>query len=138
MCRFIFVPKESNILVSMQTVPRTLRLWFIAHFIIDAVTAIPIFIWPAMFNRYTSLPIDPVAVRLLASAMLAIGITSLLTVRRGVESYKTFLILKIIWSSLAIIGLLLNLSLLSSGGYNVLITFIILDIAWGYYLIRLR
>ncbi len=122
----------------MQTVPRSLRIWFVIHFLIDAITATPIFIWPAMFNRYTSLSIDPVAVRLLASAMLAIGTTSLITLRRGIESYRTFLILKIIWSSLAIIGLLLNLSILSSGGYNVLITFIILDIAWIYYFIIIR
>lgn len=97
--------------MTTSLVPSSLRTWFVIHFIADALFSIPLFIAPVkslqMFG-WTS--IDPVATRLVASAFFAIGTTSLLTRNADASSYRSLLILKLIWSAMALVGLLLTIA----------------------------
>lgn len=94
----------------MSTVPSSLRAWFVIHFIADALFSIPLFIAPVKsLQTFGWTTIDPVATRLVASAFFAIGTTSLLTRNADASSYRSLLILKILWSGVALLGLLLNI-----------------------------
>ena len=86
--------------------PKSLRLWFIIHFIVDLVAAVPLFFIPHVALTMIGLPHgEPLLARLIAAAFFAIGTTSLIMRDGGVESYRSLLNLKIIWSSLALIGI---------------------------------
>lgn len=94
-----------------SSVPPALRTWFVIHFIADALFSIPLFIAPVMsLKLFGWTIIDPVATRLVASAFFAIGTTSLLTRNADASSYRSLLILKLLWSGLALLGLLLNIA----------------------------
>ncbi len=91
-------------------VPQALRKWFLVHFLIDFIFAIPLMIIPVQFlNSLGWQVVDPVAARLVAAALFGIGIESLLSYKAPVETYGGMLNLKIIWSFGAIIGLILSL-----------------------------
>ncbi len=88
-------------------VPSSLRRWFVVHFVVDLLTAIPLFIAPrAVLGALGWNAIDPLMTRLVAAALLGIGIESLLGRDAGVESFRGMLNLKIIWSATATIGAL--------------------------------
>ncbi len=84
-------------------VPRSLRRWFVAHFIADVLVAVPLMIAPthvlAWFGWTT---VDPVATRLVAAALFGIGIESYLGRRATADVFRAMLNLKIIWSSTAV------------------------------------
>jgi hypothetical protein len=87
-------------------VPPTLRTWFVVHAVVDVVAAVPLFIAPAaVLGRLGWTCVDPVAPRLVAAALLAIGGQSFLGRNAGVEAYRSMLGLKVIWSLAAAIGL---------------------------------
>lgn len=71
--------------------------------------------------------------------MLGIGGVSLLAHRRGIESYKSLLELKIIWSVSAIVGLILSFI---SGAPKVLViiilTFLVFSLIWIRYRILIK
>jgi len=91
--------------MSEKTVPQTLKNWFVAHFIIDMLFAIPMMIAPtALLTLFGWETIDPFMTRLAAAALLGIGIESYLGRNAGAESYITMMTLKIIWSAGAIVA----------------------------------
>ena len=93
---------------SPNTVPTSLKNWFIFHFWADMLFAIPLFIAPTFtLTNFGFTVIDPLTARIVASAFLAIGGSSYLLRNKGVETYSTLLTLKIIWSSFAIFGTIL-------------------------------
>lgn len=90
-----------------QQAPKTLQNLFVFHFIADIAFAIPLFFFPTQFlNLLQFQSIDPVSARLVAAALFAIGIKSLLEKKASLEIYRSMLSLKIIWSLFASIGLL--------------------------------
>ncbi len=93
-----------------NSVPNSLRTWFVLHFIIDISLAIPLMVAPVftlkLFGWET---VDPVTARLVAAALFGIGIESFLGRNAGIEAYMGMLNLKIIWSLAAITGLCLSL-----------------------------
>lgn len=94
----------------MKQIPSSLRTWFILHFIIDYVFAIPLFIAPSWFlSLFGFTATEPVTARLVAAALFAVGGISLLCRNQSVNVYNSLLKLKIIWSVSAIAGLLLSL-----------------------------
>lgn len=90
-------------------IPRSLRLWFLAHFVVDYMVAVPLFVFPvqSLFLLGFS-PVDPLATRLVAAALLAIGGVSLGVKNSGPEAFKILLNLKIIWSGAALLAIALT------------------------------
>lgn len=120
-------------------VPGSLRTWFVIHFVADVVVAIPLFISPDLLLLLGWQHVDPIATRLVCAALFGIGIESWLGRAGTVESYRSMLNLKIIWSAAATLGVLL--SMLKGGplaGWGVLGIFAIFNGIWTYYRVRLR
>ncbi len=99
---------------STTTVPLSLRRWFVIHFAIDVLIAVPLLLAPEwLLPRLGWLFVDPVTSRLVGAALMGIGVQSLLGRNAGVETFRAMLNLKIIWSACAIFGL--GLGLLKGG-----------------------
>lgn len=125
------------------SVPNGLRRWFVVHFVADMLFAIPMFFIPIRFFTLLGWRIvDPIATRMVAAALFGIGIESLLSRNASRDSFKTMLSLKIIWSSAAVIGLAMGLisGLFSiiSVGVTLLMVFILFNVLWVYWFLRLR
>lgn len=121
------------------SVPASLRTWFVIHFVADALFGLPLFIAPvASLKMFGWTMIDPVATRLVASAFIAIGTTSLLTRTTDASSFRSLLILKLIWSAVALFGLLLNvLNGAPAFTWAAVGIFVVFFIVWAYYYQRL-
>jgi hypothetical protein len=124
--------------MSDLNIPRALRIWFIIHFIIDVVLAIPLLLIPRTFLSVLGWQtIDPLAARIVAAALFGIGIESFLCRNSGVESFRNMLNLKIIWSAGAVIGTVITIVQNSSAStiaeWMILITFFVFNIVWIYW-----
>ena len=92
-------------------VPRILRVFFIVHFVVDIAFAVPLLIIPVRFLALIGWPgVDPIASRIVAAALFAIGIESLIGSRASTESFLSLLNLKIIWSVAVVAGLLISIA----------------------------
>ncbi len=126
-----------------RSVPNGLRKWFMVHFAADMLFAIPMFFIPIRFFTFLGWrTVDPIATRMVAAALFGIGIESLLSRNASRDSFKTMLSLKIIWSSAAVIGLTMGLI---SGlfsivpvGITLLMVFVLFNILWTYWFLRIR
>jgi len=124
----------------MKKVPASLHLWFVIHFVVDYLFAIPMFIAPEWFlSLFGFTVVDSVTARLVAAALFAVGGISLLSRNESVNTYNSLLKLKIIWSVSAIAGLLVSLW----QGAPVLLWLVVLVFAlfcgiWSYYFRKLR
>lgn len=123
-------------------VPQALRKWFLVHFFVDFIFAIPLMIIPVTFLESLGWQVvDPVAARLVAAALFGIGIESLLSYKAPVEIYKGMLSLKIIWSLGAITGLTLSLLQGDQGRSIVLVllllVFVFFNGLWVYWKVRI-
>lgn len=118
----------------MATLPG-LRFWFIVHFVADYLAAVPLMLFPEQMLALLQWDaFDPVAVRIVAAAFLAIGGTSLLLRNASLEVYRAMLLLKIIWSSSALVGILLATGgKMSWGEALVFGIFIVFGSAWVYF-----
>ena len=116
-------------------VPRSLRFWFVIHFVIDFVLAIPLLVAPVwLMTLFGFENPDPFTARLVGAALLAIGGESLLGWEGSIEAFRAMLNLKIIWSLGAIGGIILTL--IFSGGplmaYLILLLFAGFSGLWIY------
>ena len=86
---------------------KSLRTWFLIHFIVDFIFAVPLLFFPewtlSLFGLKT---IETVTPRLVGAALIGIGGASYFT---KAKDYSIMLTLKILWSVSAIMGLLLAL-----------------------------
>ena len=70
----------------MKKIPASLRVWFLIHFIVDILFAVPLIIAPYWFLKFLGLDIvDPLTARLVGAALIGIGTTSLITHKKGKE-----------------------------------------------------
>jgi len=91
-------------------IPSSLRIWFIIHFVIDILFAIPLLLVPAFSLRVLGWhTIDPTTTRLVGAALVAIGLESFLMRNGGREAFRNMLNLKLIWSSGAVLGIGLSI-----------------------------
>ena len=96
---------------STLEVPATLRLWFLVHFVVDVVAAVPLLVAPEeLLPRLGWTAVDPVSARLVGAALMAIGVQSWRTRNAGAVVYRAMLGLKVIWSATAILGLSLAIA----------------------------
>ncbi len=125
-------------MISDNTVPLSLRRWFVVHFAIDVLIAVPLLLAPEwLLPRLGWLFVDPVTSRLVGAALMGIGVQSLLGRNAGVETFRAMLNLKIIWSASATLGL--GLGLLKGGppmAWLFLMVFVAFMGLWAYYRLR--
>jgi hypothetical protein len=118
-------------------------MWFILHFAVDSIVALPLFLFPEKILKLSGwINIDPVASRLVASALFAIGTVSFLVRNADIQVFRIMLNLKIIWSLFAIAGLLLSLMKSDQGRpvaiWIFLIGFILFHCIWVYWRIAIE
>lgn len=90
--------------------PKSLRRWFIIHFIVDMLFAIPLLFFPhylLSFLGWTA--VEPFTARLVGAALFSIGGVSLWMNKEGKESYSVMLRLKLLWSGAAMLAILLSM-----------------------------
>ncbi len=125
----------------MQSVPQSLKKWFQIHFAVDLIIAIPLFISPAYFLELAGYGGAPeVFVRIIAAALLAIGGTSYLMRNESIVAYRAMMILKIIWSDMAMIALVIamyaeGVSVVLGGAFTL---FAVFYVVWMHFYGRLR
>ena len=124
-------------------IPSALSVWFVIHFVVDMLFAIPLFFAPEAFLSLVSWRvIDPFASRLVAAALFGVGIESWLGRNASIDAFKHLLNLKIIWSFTAVVGLLISII---QGGPNtplivwlIVLIFAIFNAAWIYWRVQIR
>lgn len=126
-----------------NSVPVPLRIWFVIHFAIDILFALPLFVATETFLKTMGwAAIDPITARMVAAALFSIGIESLLCRNMGRDVFISMLNLKIIWSLFAIIGL--TIALISGLfpyifiGVFLLVTFALFNLLWIYWRIKIN
>ena len=93
-----------------DTVPNRLRTWFVIHFVVDILFALPLMFFPQMvLGLFGWTTYDPVMTRLVGAALMGIGIESLLGRNANIETFRAMLNLKVIWASSALLGIGLGL-----------------------------
>ena len=122
-------------------VPKSLRTWFVIHCVADVAFALPLLVIPVRF--LTTLgweTVDPFAARLVAAALMGIGVESYLGRNAGLEAYRGMLNLKVIWSGTAVLGMAVTMA---SGqgpwsGWALIAVFAAFNVLWVTYRLRLR
>ncbi|MBT4651772.1 hypothetical protein HOC13_04610 [Candidatus Woesearchaeota archaeon] len=120
----------------MKQVPKSLRVWFLIHFVVDIIVAIPLI----FFTKYTlslfGFPLENlVFARLVGAALIGIGMTSYFCKKK--EHFEIMLILKIFWSLAAIVALIWGIIETKLPALWVfLIIFIIFSTVWHFYQMR--
>src|SRR5947209_7141406 len=90
----------------MVEAPSALRRWFVFYFAVDWAVGVPLLVAPEILLRFFGWhEIDPIATRLFAAALLAIGGQSLLGRNGSVNEFRAMLNLKLIWAAAAVIAL---------------------------------
>ena len=123
-----------------RDIPKSLRVWFVIHFAIDIIFAIPMLLVPEFLMPLMGWSVvDPITSRLVGAALLAIGVESLLGRNASRDVFKAMLNLKILWASGAILGI--GLGLVAGGppiGWIFLVIFAAFLGLWAYYRVKLR
>lgn len=125
-----------------QTVPLPLRRWFIVHGLVDLIFALPLMLIPAAFLKlFGWQTVDVLTTRVVAAALLAIGLESLLGFRGSYSLFVGMLNLKIIWSSMVVLGTawaLLNGAQGSPpGAWALVAVFALFNFVWVYWRLKL-
>ena len=122
-------------------VPKSLRIWFIIHFITDMVFAIPLILFPTSILGLFGLKVGDygVTARLVGAALIGIGGVSFLVRNQKIENFSVLLSLKILWSLAAVIGLILAIiSGAPAMTWLIVIAFSVFSSIWMYYKYNLR
>lgn len=83
-----------------------LKIFFIIHFIIDIIIAIPLLLFPEYFLTFMGWKnFDPITTRLVGAAFFGIGIGSYLSRKSTFETFSSLLNLKIAWCFSSIVGI---------------------------------
>jgi len=123
-----------------RDVPKSLRVWFVIHFVIDIIIAIPMLLVPELLlPLFGWSVVDPITSRLVGAALLGIGVESLIGRNASRDVFKAMLNLKILWASGAILGIGLGLV---AGGPPIAWIFLAIFTGflglWAYYRVKLR
>lgn len=95
----------------MSAVPASLRTWFVVHCLVDLLFAAPLLVAPVTTLRlFGWTTIDPLSTRLVAAALIGIGVESYLGRRGGLEQFRGMLRLKVLWSVAANVGIALSIA----------------------------
>ena len=120
-------------------VPPSLRTWFLVHCVIDVLVAVPLFVAPrALLTLLGWTEVDPAMSRVVAAALLGIGLQSALGRGASVEVYRAMLTLMVIWSGAAVVGIAVS----RIGGAPpmaalFLVVFVVFSAIWWRYRLQL-
>jgi len=122
----------------MTKAPKSLQNWFVLHFVLDIIFAIPlIFVPEIILPMFGWEYVDPITTRLVGAALFAIGTESLLSRKSDLSAFKELLNLKILWASAAIVGISLGLYMGAPvAAWAFLGVFIAFLFVWGYYRVK--
>jgi hypothetical protein len=117
-------------------VPKSLRAWFLIHWIVDWAAALPLFAAPTAVLTALGMPAaDPLAVRLVAAALFAIGGVSLFQRNADASAYRALLTMKAVWAGSAVVATTLSLK---AGAppvvWGIVAMFLFFGAVWTYYL----
>lgn len=123
-----------------EDLPQGLRTWFVIHFGLDIIFAIPLLFFPEQLMASLGWTVvEPVTARIVGAALLGIGGESLLGRNASREVFKHMLNLKLLWASGAILGIGLGIA---AGGPPIAWVFFgifgLFFIIWSYYRLQLR
>jgi hypothetical protein len=129
--------------MNTTSVPEALRRWFVIHFWVDILFAIPLILVPVeMLSMFGWQTVDAYTGRLVAAALFGIGIESYLGRNAGVESFRNMLNLKVIWSLAAVVGTGISLAEKQQNrpllAWGILALFIGFNLLWFYWRLKLR
>jgi hypothetical protein len=110
------------------------------HAVVDIVCAAPLlFASEEVLPRLGWTVVDPVSPRLVAAALLAIGVQSWRTRNADAGVYRDMLALKLVWSISAIVGLALAITRgAPSAAFAFLSIFLVFCGVWSHHAIRFR
>lgn len=128
--------------MTVNGVPPALKIWFVVHFAVDILLALPLMIAPeATLHFFGWVRVDPFATRLVAAALFGIGIESFLGRNADQEAYRGMLNLKIIWSIGAILGIAWSIFESSQAAplsaWVALVVFLAFNLLWIYWRLRI-
>lgn len=121
--------------MSSVQIPKSLKFWFVIHFIADIIFAIPMMFVPEKFLLFWGFETgETLTTRLVAAALFGIGGNSFLMKNKSVDSYITMLNLKIIWSISAILGITISIYQgAPPASYMFLAIFVSFSLLWIFY-----
>ena len=127
-------------IINNKLIPKSLRIWFIIHFIIDTIFAIPLIFFPGWILGLFDLPSsEGVMARLVGAALIGIGGASFFSYKGTKDNYDILLTLKLLWSSTAVFGLILAVfSGAPSSIWLFIGIFTIFFFIWLYYKKRIK
>lgn len=127
-------------LTASNDVPQNLRRWFVVHFAVDILFAIPLLLIPEIIMPLFGWKVtDPITTRLVGAALLGIGGESLLGRNAGRNVFKAMLNLKVLWGSAALAGITLGImNGAPTSAWAFLAIFAVFDCVWIYYWLKLR
>ena len=124
----------------MEMIPRGLKAWFVLHFIVDILFAIPLILFPDLvMSLFDITSYDLLTPRLVGAALVGIGGVSFVIRNEGRIVYNALLSLKILWSFAAMLGVAIYL--LEGGSKMSSILFAIFFVfagVWNYYKVILN
>lgn len=122
------------------SVPSALKTWFVIHCAADWLFALPLFFAPRLFlGALGWREVDTVSARIVAAALVGIGTQSFLGRHATVDSYRTMLNLKILWSATATAGIVWScLDGAAPMAWGFAATFLAFNGLWSYWRWRLR
>ena len=128
------------VIIKNNEVPYSLRIWFVVHFVLDFIFAVPLLLVPELLLPLFGWPyVDPIMSRLVGAALMGIGVESLLGRNADADAFRAMLNLKIIWASSAVFGIGLGTILGGPAiGWILLVIFAAFLGLWVYYRLQLR
>lgn len=123
---------------SEHDVPAALRRWFVVHFLVDVLFAVPLMLAPEITLRlFGWQTVDVITARVVAAALFGIGIESFLGLNAGRQVFIGMLNLKIIWSLAVVFGVGFSLLKGSQGSpplaWLLVAVFVAFNLLWLYW-----
>ena len=123
----------------MKNVPKSLRIWFVVHFIVDIIFGLPLLFTPVWLLGIFGIPIAAtLTARMVGAGLISIGIMSFAARNDNASVYHALLNMKIVWSLTAMLAILLYIY---EGGVSIawllFAIFLIFNMAWSYYKVKL-
>lgn len=116
--------------------------WFVLHFVLDLLVAIPLFLFPEVILGWVGLSgVNIVLARMVAAALFGIGLESWWGRKASAGHFVGMLRLKIVWSVVVVFALLFGLiqrQIEVVVGLLVLGLFFGFNLVWVYWWLRLR
>lgn len=116
-------------------IPKNLRYWFMVHFVIDILFAVPLLLFPVWLLELLRFETTNLLLaRMIGAALVGIGGVSFVMHNKDTSAYIPMLQLKLLWSGTAIVAIILSLNEIEAiTAWFLLAIFSLFFVIWGYY-----